>query len=492
MGVVYEVHDELRDEVVALKTFLRTGAADLYRLKREFRSLADVTHANLACLYELFVEDDRCFFTMELVRGLSFLDYARGPDRAHRSDERTVHALRQLIDGVSALHRSGKLHRDIKPSNVLVTAEGRVVILDFGLITELLPQNAGDDTYLMAGTPTYMSPEEGSGATPSEASDWYAVGVTLYQALTGTTPFAGSVPDALHSKQTSDPPTPAEVVPDVPADLSAICMGLLCRSPEQRLTGHEALRRLACDSAPLASDITQAAAAIRDAPFVGRDGHLRLLNDAFDVVLNGAAKVVSVHGASGIGKSALVRRFLGQFATRADVVVLSGRCYENEFVPYKALDGVIDELSRYLLSIPRQDVESLMPADVPAMTRVFPVMLQVAAIANARPDRDAGTADPLALRRRAFQALRELLGRLADRQSLMICIDDIQWADADSVVLLEELLRPPKPPAMLTLVCFRSEETAAKPFLQSLLERAGRDIWSAISLEPMKEDEAYT
>ena len=270
MGVVYEVHDRLRDEVVALKTFLRTSARNLYRLKREFRSLADVAHVNLVCLYELFVEDDRCFFTMELVQGLSFLDYARGPDRAHRSDDRTVHALRQLIDGVSALHRSGKLHRDIKPSNVLVTAEGRVVILDFGLITELLPQNAGDGGYVIAGTPGYMSPEEGSGATPSEASDWYAVGVTLYQALTGTIPFAGSGVDVLDRQRTSDPPTPMEVVPDVPADLSAICMGLLCRSPEQRLTGPEALRQLAGDTVPRAPDITRDA--IRDAPFVGRDG----------------------------------------------------------------------------------------------------------------------------------------------------------------------------------------------------------------------------
>ena len=136
MGVVYEVHDRVRDEVVALKTLRRTGAADLYRLKREFRSLADVAHPNLVCLYELFVEDERCFFTMELVNGVSFVDYVRGPDGATVSTDRLRRALRQLVDGVSALHRRGKLHRDIKPSNVLVTPEGRVVILDFGLIAE--------------------------------------------------------------------------------------------------------------------------------------------------------------------------------------------------------------------------------------------------------------------------------------------------------------------------------------------------------------------
>jgi hypothetical protein len=489
MGVVYEVHDSVRDEIVALKTLRRTSAADLYRLKREFRSLADVAHPNLACLYELFVEDDQCFFTMELVRGVSFVDYARGMDRGHPSDDRLVHALRQLIDGVSALHRRGKLHRDIKPSNVLVTPEGRVVILDFGLIAELLPQRAVV-SYVSGGTPAYMAPEEASGALPSEPSDWYGVGVTLYQALTGTLPFAGSVLDMLFRKKTDDPPSPAHVAPDVAADLAAVCMGLLRRNPEQRLTGPEALRGLARDTGTLVSETTPAA--ISDTPFVGRDRQLHALNDAFLAVMNGRAASVSVYGPSGIGKSAVVRRFLSQFRALGDLVVLSGRCYENESVPYKALDGVVDDLSRYLGSIPRQHVERLMPPDMPALTQVFPVLLQVDAIANAQQDREPGSVDPLGLRRRAFEALRELLGRLADHSSLVVWIDDLQWADADSAVLLEELLRPPSPPAMLTVLCFRSEETAAKPFLQALLERSDRETWAAISLEPMTEDEAHT
>jgi eukaryotic-like serine/threonine-protein kinase len=486
MGVVYEVHDQVRDEVVALKTLLRTGAADLYRLKREFRSLADVAHPNLVCLYELFVEEERCFFTMELVKGVSFVEYARGT--APASDDRLVHALRQLIEGVSALHRNGKLHRDIKPSNVLVTPEGRVVILDFGLIAELQPRHAGDVNDASGGTPAYMSPESGSGATPTEASDWYSVGVTLYEALTGSVPFGGSFLDVRRRKSADDPPPPAQVVPGVPADLSVVCMGLLGRKPGQRLSGLEALRGLARDTALPVSE--HATAAIRDTPFVGRDRQLQVLNDAFLAVMSGGAAAVSVHGPSGIGKSALVRRFLGQFGTRDDVVVLSGRCYENESVPYKALDGVVDDVSRYLASIPRQHVERLMPPDLPALTRVFPVLLQVDAIEEACRDRGPGSVDPLGLRRRAFEALRELLGRLADRRSLVVWIDDLQWADADSVVLLEELLRPPNPPAMLTVLCFRSEETAAKPFLQALLDRAGRDAWSAMSLEPMTEEEA--
>jgi serine/threonine protein kinase/tetratricopeptide (TPR) repeat protein len=502
MGVVYEVHDGARDEIVALKTLLRANAADIYRLKREFRSLADVAHVNLVSLYELVVEEDHCFFTMELVNGVNFVDYVRGasipqgsPSSSTPSDwcaGRLRSAFRQLVAGISELHRLGKLHRDIKPSNVLVTPEGRVVVLDFGLIAELLPQDAGDASYVSGGTPAYMSPEEASGAMPSEAGDWYGIGVTLYETLTGTIPFVGPVRDVLFRKRTCEPPAPAEVVPDVPADLSAICMGLLCRNPERRLSGPAALRELARDSAAPVSDATSAGSAIRDASFVGRDLQCQALNVAFDAVKNGAAKAVSVHGPSGIGKSALVRRFLSQFRMRADVVVLSGRCYENESVPYKALDGVIDDLSRYLLSIPGEEVENLMPPDGPALTRVFPVMLQVDAVAKRAMESRPESVDPLGLRRRAFGALRELLGRLADRRSLVIWIDDLQWADADSVVLLEELLRPTKSTAMLTLLCFRSEETAAKPFLQALLESGGREMWSAISLEPMTDDEAYT
>jgi serine/threonine protein kinase len=191
MGVVYEVQDLARREIVALKTLRHGSPAGVYRLKHEFRSLAGVAHPNVVCLYELVVEEARCFFTMELVPGVNFVEYVRGTDRTHLSIERLRSALRQLVDGVSALHRMGKLHRDIKPSNVLVTPEGRVVILDFGLITELFPDNLGAPEHVIGGTPAYVAPEDGSDFPPSEAGDWYSVGATLYEALTGEIPFRG-------------------------------------------------------------------------------------------------------------------------------------------------------------------------------------------------------------------------------------------------------------------------------------------------------------
>ena len=486
MGVVYEVQDHARGEIAALKTLRHATPAGIYRLKHEFRSLAGVAHPNVVCLYELIVEDARCFFTMELVKGVNFVEYVRGSSRTSLAIDRVTSALRQLVDGVTALHRLGKLHRDIKPSNVLVTPEGRVVILDFGLITEL--SNTLGAEHIMGGTPAYLAPEEGAGEPPSEAGDWYSVGATLYEALTGELPFRGPLIEVLLRKRECDPTPPLELAPDVPADLSAVCMALMSRDPAQRMSGREAVDRLGCG--PLTTSALAKAEPFGDAPFVGRTRELEVLDESYLAVRRGRPAAVYVCGPSGIGKSALVRSFLSGLMARDDVVVLSGRCYEHESVPYKALDGVVDSLSRYMVSLQDSDAESTLPSDIVALPRLFPIMLRVPPIARAWREREPMTGEPSLLRRRAFAVLRQLLARIADRRRLVISIDDLQWADLDGALLLEELLRPPDAPALLTVVSFRSEEVAGKPFLRKLIEGGNRSQWVPLPLHPMSETEA--
>jgi serine/threonine protein kinase len=249
MGVVYEAWDRTRQQTVALKKLPEPDPASLYRLKKEFRSLADVAHPNLVQLYELIADGNDWFFTMELIEGVDFLRYVRpgampglestevsgdqetisseeidptlltpdpitdpdaltvqkavsppmsvDPQTVRRTDRTFtpgVHvpslraSMRQLAEGIIALHNAGKLHCDLKPSNVLVRPNGDVVILDFGLVEELDPFRKGNAMF--AGTPVYMSPEQLELSPISTASDWYAVGVMLYQALTGILPCA--------------------------------------------------------------------------------------------------------------------------------------------------------------------------------------------------------------------------------------------------------------------------------------------------------------
>src|SRR5689334_10222061 len=188
MGVVYAAHDQALDRRVALKTLRCADPAAIYRFKAEFRSLVDVAHPNLVTLHELTMAAGEWFFTMELVKGSNFLSWVRRPAPRLRI------ALLQLAEGLSALHAAGKLHRDIKPSNVLVNGEGRVVVLDFGLVTELVPRERQPWDLQFAGTPHYMAPEVLGGEAASPASDWYSVGVMLYEALTGCVAFRDGDP----------------------------------------------------------------------------------------------------------------------------------------------------------------------------------------------------------------------------------------------------------------------------------------------------------
>lgn len=504
-GTVWEAFDRQRGEVVALKTLHHLGPDALFHFKREFRSLSDLSHPNLAAIHELLSVGDHWFFTMEMLEGTDFREHLRRcalhaaladetfpsrlpapstpdpasftrgssgsggavrrdghdePQAPFRQFDRLRGLLLQLARGVSALHAAGKLHRDIKPSNVMVTPAERVVLLDFGLVADVF-RGAADDSGEVVGTPAYMSPEQAAGRAVTPASDWYSVGVIAWESLAGRLPIDGTSREILARKQQEDPPSPAEFVDEIPDDLARLAGELVRFDPASRPDGREVLRRLG-DGASPKRRATVVAAIPKPTPlFVGREAQMSVLSQAFDDCRRrGIPRVVSLLGESGMGKTALVKRFLDRAADplRGGALVLASRCWERESVPFKAVDGLVDTLSHLFRRRPGTEVEAMLPRDVPALVRLFPVLKRVDAVAGAAR-RGAAPADPAEVRRRGFAAVREMVGRLSTRQPLVLWVDDLQWGDEDSMALLAELVAPPDPPAVLIILSGRGDDS---------------------------------
>jgi tetratricopeptide (TPR) repeat protein len=452
-GVVYEAHDDRFGDVVAVKLLRRDHASAIYRFKREFRSLADVVHPNLVRLYELVADEHALYFTMELVDGTDLLGHVCGGSRTvartvttelpaaparHTNGRIATDATKlrsgfvQLANGVQALHDAHKLHCDIKPSNVLVARDGRVVLLDFGLVAEL---DGGDQRRAAIGTPGYCAPEQLEGGALTFAADWYSVGAVLHEALTGRLPIAGE-------RCANDNP---EV-----ADLAALCSELVAVDPAARPTGPEVVRRLGGGTPAKRTPAPR---------LIGRERELEALRDAWTACRSGCPVLMRVVGTSGLGKTTLVEQFFDEIGD--DALVLRGRCYEQESVPYKALDTVVDALAEHLRQL--ADPGALLPPNASLLARMFPVLRDTLR-APAEPD----GGDSQEQRRRAFLALRELLHRIGTRQPIVCFLDDLQWGDVDSARLLFEILRPPDAPRMLVIGSYRPD--ASTGFLDAFGE----------------------
>ncbi|MCA9689182.1 MAG: protein kinase, partial [Myxococcales bacterium] len=482
-GTVYEAEDS-NGERVALKVLQGFTPAALYRLKHEFRALTDVVHPNLVSLHNLVVDGGQAFLAMELIRGVDFVTHVR--PRTHGAPALDPTRLRvclaQLVAGVAALHAAGMLHRDLKPSNVLVTPEDRVVVLDFGLVGELDVDHSISRSYeTVVGTPAYMAPELAAGSPALPASDWYAIGVMLYEALVGELPFAGSGLEALVTKCQQGAPRASARVPSIPEDLDALCAELLHRVPEARPGGPELIARLrgelgkGLDAGMIAYPgpgqlDRELGPRTRATRLIGRDALLQDLWRALDDVRPRHPVAALVRGPPGVGKTALIQTFAERVAARDRGAVVVGRCFAAESVPFKAFDSLIDGLTALLLELrASDDIEALLPADIEALARLFPVLCRVpeiAAIAGSHSE----VADGQRRLRAAYAALRQLLTRLTLRRPLSLFIDDLQWGDSDSAALLLELLRGPDAPGVLVILGYRSEELDAGAMPAALAE----------------------
>lgn len=416
-----------------------------------------------------------------------------------------------LADALGHMHGRGLIHKDIKPSSILVDVDrGELWLLGFG-ITSRIPRERQfpDPPEIIAGTLAYMAPEQTGRMNRSldARSDLYSLGVTLYQMLTGTLPFAASNPmEWVHCHIARQPEQPRERVPGVPNQVAAIVMKLLSKTAEDRyqtaagvardlehcLKTWEAYHRI--DAFPLGSHDISDRLVIPEKLY-GREVEIGALISAFDrVVRKGTTELVLVSGYSGVGKSSVVNE-LQKVLVPPRGLFASGKFdqYKRD-IPYATLAQAFQRLVRQLLS--KSDTElmrwrsSLLEALGPNGSLMVNLIPELALIIGEQPP--LAELPPQEAQTRFQQVFRRFLGVFAKAEHpLALFLDDLQWLDRATLDLFEHLSSHPEVRHLLLVGAYRDNEVGpSHPLMRTLAairNRSGR--MQEIVLAPLTTDD---
>jgi hypothetical protein len=249
MGTVYRAHDPQLDREVALKFPRFDGPSEevarrVERFRREARAAARVLHPNVCPIFDVGEHEGRLFVVMALVDGESLAQRLAARGRYEDVAEATA-LIRQVLDGLAAIHARGVIHRDLKPANILLDSAGRAIVTDFGLARPEAEAGQLTSEGVILGTPAYMAPEQAAGQSDriGPATDVYSLGVVLYQMLTGRPPFTGPVPAMLVQILRDEPPSPCEFRRDLDPALEAILLRTLRKDPTERYPDAQSLAK---------------------------------------------------------------------------------------------------------------------------------------------------------------------------------------------------------------------------------------------------------
>lgn len=485
MGWVYRVSEPTTGREVALK-LLRTPVAptllDRLRFEREFEVTRTLNHPSLVGVYEKGLVDSQPYYTMELVAGANIRDFlARERERPTREAwlQRLGGLIAPLLEGLAYIHQNGIIHRDLKPENVLIDAEGRPRLLDFGLARRREASQYTEPGTII-GTVHYMSPEQIAGHELDSRTDLYSLGVILYELLSGKLPFDNPDMVSVLYAVLHEPPLPLhQRCSWVPQPLVELVMRLLEKEPADRYQSAgetlEAWTELV--GTPLTLPPSEPVPATPVSPpeqlftprFVGREDEIGQVLQRLDH-LHERGAVVLVEGVSGVGKTRFFQEVAGQ-ARSLGLATLWGYGNEVEALPYNPWIRI---LKRSL----REGLPPELEVFRDALSVLFPEL------GEAQLDRD----DPL-LKYHLFEGMMRLLARMASKRGLVIFLEDMHWADPASLEFLHyasrSLLTPPEEPGqnltpVAILVSCRDE------YLRTF-EAFGKVRGSLVRLEGMDE-----
>jgi len=430
-AVTYRVLRDGRDW--AMKVYARTpggGRPALLVLRREAALLTWVDHPGLPRVHEVGEVDGQAYMIMDLVAGRPLGDVlAGGP----LSVDAAVRLGRAVAEALAAVHRVGLVHRDVKPPNIMIEPGGDARLIDFGMAVRT-DRETGDAA---AGTFRYAAPEQ-TGMIKRRVdgrADLYALGAVLFECLAGTPPFvADDAGELLRMHAATPAPALAEYRPDAPAELCAIVATLLAKDPDDRYQRASLLLAAlrAVDGAAGGDDDTEAGRL----PLAGRDAQWQALGEAWQRVRSGAGGTVLVTGGPGAGKT----RIAEELVTRAladGVPVLHARCAAGA-APLAALREAVES---HALHPPEPD----RAARVAHLRAVAAATGTAAAVGRLSPLLSGPVAEVVTPDLTGPAALGQgiagfLAGLARDAGGALLCLDDVDAADAASLTVLRRLV----------------------------------------------------
>jgi predicted ATPase len=499
MATVYLARDLRHDRLVALKVLRPELAVALgnARFEREIGIAARLHHPLILPVFDSGTSSGgpgagSClWYTMPFVEGESLRDRLQRDSQL--AIEEAVRIGCEVADALGYAHAHGVIHRDIKPENIMLSG-GHALVADFGVARALntIGEDRLTETGLSLGTPTYMSPEQAAGDEQVDRrSDLYALGCVLYEMLAGAPPFTGSSARAIMARHAIDPvPSLRTVRSNVPAGLEAAIRRCLSKVPGDRFASAvdfiAALKRGAGGASVESSPRLETTRVVAKAtpagphpalerpavPLIGRAGEWNCLTQAWLAAQRGPPRFVLVSGVAGIGKTRLVEEFV-RWADHQGGTIAMSRCYGTVGrLPYAPLaewlrtPALRDTLSD-LPEVWRSEIAGLLPE------------IGIQLVEPAR--RDVPHAEA---RRRLFEAtVRAIAGA---PQPVLFLLDDIHWADRDTLEWIAYFLRIDEPLAVVVLATLRLGEVPLEERLNAVFLdlRRERRI-EEISLEPL-------